>query len=56
MAVVTVDAVTKAGSGERNGGFSNHREVAIIAIGISPDSINLNKMALVEEFIANNYN
>lgn len=55
MAVVTVDAVTKAGSGESNGGFANHREVTIIAIGISPDSINLNKIALVEEFIVNNY-
>lgn len=56
MAVVTVDAVTKAGSGESNGGLANHREVAIIAIGISPDAINLNKIALVEEFIASSCN
>ncbi|KAK1246484.1 hypothetical protein MKX08_000286 [Trichoderma sp. CBMAI-0020] len=38
MAVVTVDAVTKAGSSESNGCLANHREVAVIAIGISPDT------------------
>lgn len=56
MAVVTVDAIAKAGGSESNRSFAHYREVAIIAIGISPDTINLNKIALTEGFIDNNCN
>jgi hypothetical protein len=51
VAVVTIHAGAKAGGSESNRGLANHGEVAIIAVGVSPNAINLNRIMSVEKFI-----
>lgn len=43
MAVVTVYAVAETGGSKRDGGLANDREVAVVTVGITPNTIDLRR-------------